>query len=177
VAPRSTSASRPWRALAALAVLILVMLISITGKETFNPSKWHSQFKVGLGLDLSNGTQVVLKAATTQGTPSAGAMQQAISVLESRVNGTGNSGAQVQQQGADLINVTVPGQPAQSVIDLVSSTAKLSFRQPLLEEPYTGKTTTPAATPSATPRWGRASSSASSCRSTRRLHTRTSPST
>src|SRR6516162_7066085 len=127
------------------------MLISITGKETFNPSKWHSQFKVGLGLDLSNGTQVVLKAATTQGTPSSGAMQQAISVLESRVNGTGNSGAQVQQQGADLINVTVPGQPAQSVIDLVSSTAKLSFRQTLLEEPYTGKTTTPAATPSATP--------------------------
>jgi len=139
------------RALAALAVLILVMLISITGKETFNPSKWHSQFKVGLGLDLSNGTQVVLKAATTQGTPSAGAMSQAISVLESRVNGTGNSGAQVQQQGADLINVTVPGKPAQSVIDLVSSTAKLSFRQPLLEAPYTGKTTTPAATPSATP--------------------------
>jgi len=151
VAPRSRSASHPWRALAALAVLILVMLISITGKETFNPSKWHSQFKVGLGLDLSNGTQVVLKAATTQGTPSPGAMQQAISVLESRVNGTGNSGAQVQQQGADLINVTVPGQPAQSVIDLVSSTAKLSFRQTLLEEPYTGKTTTPGATPSPTP--------------------------
>jgi len=151
VAPRSTSASHPWRALAALAVLILVMLISITGKETFNPSKWHSQFKVGLGLDLSNGTQVVLKAASTQGTPSPGAMQQAISVLESRVNGTGNSGAQVQQQGSDLINVTVPGQPAQSVIDLVSSTAKLSFRQTLLEEPYTGKTTTPGATPSPTP--------------------------
>ena len=151
MAPRSRSASHPWRALAALAVLILVMLISITGKETFNPSKWHSQFKVGLGLDLSNGTQVVLKAATTQGTPSPGAMQQAISVLESRVNGTGNSGAQVQQQGADLINVTVPGQPAQSVIDLVSSTAKLSFRQTLLEEPYTGKTTTPGATPSPTP--------------------------
>ena len=151
MAPRSRSASHPLRALAALAVLILVMLISITGKETFNPSKWHSQFKVGLGLDLSNGTQVVLKAATTQGTPSAGAMQQAISVLESRVNGTGNSGAQVQQQGSDLINVTVPGQPAQSVIDLVSSTAKLSFRQVLLEEPYTRRTTTPAATPTTSP--------------------------
>jgi preprotein translocase subunit SecD len=148
VAPRSRSASHPGRALAALAVLILVMLISITGKDTFNPSKWHSQFKVGLGLDLSSGTQVVLKAATTQGAPSAGAMQQAISVLESRVNGTGNSGAQVQQQGSDLINVTVPGKPAQNVIDLVSSTAKLSFRAVLLEQAYTGTST---ATPSATP--------------------------
>ena len=67
MAPRSRSASYPGRALAALAVLILVMLISITGKDTFSPSKWHSQFKVGLGLDLSNGTQVVLKAATTKG--------------------------------------------------------------------------------------------------------------
>src|ERR1700758_3302725 len=126
------------------------MLISITGKDTFNPSKWQSQFKVGLGLDLSSGTQVVLKAATTQGAPAAGAMQQAISVLESRVNGTGNSGAQVQQQGSDLINVTVPGKPAQSVIDLVSSTAKLAFRPVLLEQPYTAPATpTPSTTPSA----------------------------
>jgi preprotein translocase subunit SecD len=53
----------------------------------------------------------------------------------------------VQQQGSDLINVTVPGKPAQSVIDLVSSTAKLSFRAVLLEQLYPG-TTTPSATPS-----------------------------
>ena len=38
-------------------------------------------------------------------------MQQAKSVLLSRVDGTGNSGAQVQQQGSDMINVTVPGGP------------------------------------------------------------------
>ena len=109
MAPPSRSGSHPGRALALLAALILVMLIGITGSQTFNPSNWHKQFKVGLGLDLSSGTEVVLKAATTKGAPSAGAMQQAISVLESRVNGTGNSGAQVQQEGADLINVTVPG--------------------------------------------------------------------
>ena len=112
MAPPSRSGSRPGRALAALAALILVMLISITGSQTFSPGNWHKQFKVGLGLDLSSGTEVVLKAATTKGAPSAGAMQQAISVLESRVNGTGNSGAQVQQQGADLITVTVPGKAA-----------------------------------------------------------------
>ncbi len=61
--------------LAALAVLILVMLISITGSQTFSPGNWHQQFKVGLGLDLSSGTEVVLKAATTNGTaPDPGAM-------------------------------------------------------------------------------------------------------
>jgi preprotein translocase subunit SecD len=152
VAPRSRSGSRPGRALAGLAVIILIMLISITGKDTFSPGKWQQQFKVGLGLDLSSGTQVVLKAATHNGQPpSSGEMQQAISVLLARVNGTGNSGAQVQQQGTNLINVTVPGQPASNVIDLVSSTAQLSFRQVLLEQAYTGPTTTPSATPSASP--------------------------
>jgi preprotein translocase subunit SecD len=125
------------------------MLISITGSQTFHPGNWHQQFKVGLGLDLSSGTEVVLKAATPQGAPSAAAMQQAIAVLESRVNGTGNSGAQVQQQGADLINVTVPGKAPQDVIDLVSQTAKLAFRPVLLEEPFTPPATpTPSATPS-----------------------------
>jgi preprotein translocase subunit SecD len=152
VAPPSRSGSRPGRALAALAVLILIMLISITGSQTFNPGNWHKQFKVGLGLDLSSGTEVVLKAQTANGAPSSAAMQQAISVLESRVNGTGNSGAQVQQQGADLINVTVPGKAAQDVINLVSSTAKLAFRPVYLVENYTPPAAaTPGTSPSATP--------------------------
>jgi len=150
--PKSSSGSHPGRALAALAVIILVMLIAITGKDTFSPSKWDHQFKVGLGLDLSSGTEVTLKAITSNGKPpSTGDMQQAISVLLSRVNGTGNSGAQVQQQGTDLINITVPGKPATSVIELVSTTAVLSFRPVYLEEYYTGPTTTPSASPSATP--------------------------
>ena len=69
MAPPSRSGSRPGRALAGLAVLVLVMFFSITGSQTFNPGNWHKQFKVGLGLDLSSGTEVVLKAATTKGVP------------------------------------------------------------------------------------------------------------
>jgi preprotein translocase subunit SecD len=149
VAPPRRSGSRPGRALAALAFLVLVMFFGITGSQTFNPGNWHNQFKVGLGLDLSSGTEVVLQATTTKGAPSAAAMQQAISVLESRVNGTGNSGAQVQQQGSDLINVTVPGKAPQDVLSLVETTAKLAFRPVLLEEPYTGGTATPTTSPSA----------------------------
>jgi preprotein translocase subunit SecD len=151
VAPPRRSGPRPVRALALLAVVILVMLISITGKETFNPGKWHQQFKVGLGLDLSGGTEVVLQAHTANGKPTAGAMQQAISVLLSRVNGTGNSGAQVQQQGADLINVTIPGQPPENVLKLVSTTAKMAFRPVLLVEPYASAAGKPTAKPSSTP--------------------------
>jgi preprotein translocase subunit SecD len=127
------------------------MLIAITGKETFHPAKWQQQFKVGLGLDLSSGTQVVLQAHTAKGVPTQGAMNQAISVLLSRVNGTGNSGAQVQQQGPDLINVSIPGQPPENVLKLVSTTAKMAFRPVYLVQPYTGAATpNPVARPSST---------------------------
>jgi preprotein translocase subunit SecD len=151
VAPPRRSGPRPVRALALLGVLILVMLIAITGKETFHPAKWQQQFKVGLGLDLSSGTQVVLQAHTAKGAPTQGAMDQAISVLLSRVNGTGNSGAQVQQQGADLIAVSIPGQPPENVLKLVSTTAKMAFRPVYLVEPYTATATpNPVARPSST---------------------------
>jgi preprotein translocase subunit SecD len=140
--------------LAVLVAIIVIMLISVLGKETFTPSKWQGQFRVHLGLDLSGGTEVTLKAQTTNGQPpSAGVMQQAISVLLARVNGTGNSGAQVQQQGTNLLNIEVPGKAPQDVINLVSSTAQLSFRPVYLEEFY--NTATPSSssspTPSATP--------------------------
>jgi len=141
------------------------MLFSILGAQTFNPGNWHNQFKVALGLDLSSGTQVVLKAATPNGAvPPASEMQASVGVLENRVNGTGNSGAQVQTQGNDQITVTVPGKAATSVVNLIDTTAKLAFRPVLLQEPYTGVSTAPAkakgtATPSPTPS-GSASSTA-----------------
>jgi preprotein translocase subunit SecD len=138
VAPPSRSGSRPGRALAGLAALILIMLFSILGGQTFNPGNWQHQFKVGLGLDLSSGTEVVLKAATQKGeAPSSAEMQAAVGVLENRVNGTGNSGAQVATQGNDQITVTVPGKAATSVVDLISTTAYLTFRPVLLIQPYT----------------------------------------
>src|SRR3984885_13374565 len=141
------------------------MLISILGAQTFRPDNWHNQVKVALGPDLSSGTQVVLKAATPGGAvPAASEMQASVGVLENRVNGTGNSGAQVQTQGNDQITVTVPGKAATSVVNLIDTTAKLAFRPVLLSEPYTGVSTAPAkvnptATPSATPS-GTASSTA-----------------
>ena len=79
--PPSRSGSRPVRALVALAAVIVIMLISVLGNETLSPGKWHQQFKVDLGLDLSSGTEVVLQAQTRDGSPPAsGEMQQAISV-------------------------------------------------------------------------------------------------
>jgi len=137
VTPPSRSRSRSARALVALAAVIVIMLISVLGNETLSPGKWQQQFKVGLGLDLSSGTEVVLKAETHDGNPPAsGEMQQAISVEQSRVNGTGNSGAQVQQQGSDMINVTVPGTPSDNLVSLVTQASQMSVRPVYLEAPY-----------------------------------------
>jgi len=129
-----------------LAIIVVVMLVSITGADTFHPGRWHQQFRVGLGLDLSSGTEVVLQAETPQGQPPSSAeMDQARSILLSRVNGTGSTGAQVQQQGSNLINVSIPRASAE-VINLVSSTAQMRFRQVLLWEPSAGSSSSSSST-------------------------------
>ena len=133
-----------------LLVLILAMVLGVIGGKLFTPSQWQHRFKVGLGLDLSSGTQVTLQAQTQSGRPpSSGEMNTAVSVIQSRVNGTGNSGARVQPQGNNLLIVTVPGKGSKQTIQLVSTTALLMFRQVLLFQPYgVTSTTTPAASAS-----------------------------
>jgi preprotein translocase subunit SecD len=134
-----------------LLVLIVAMLLGVLGPKLFSPGQWEHRFKVGLGLDLSSGTQVTLQAQTQNGkAPSKDEMNAAISVIQSRVNGTGNSGAQVQPQGTSLLVVTVPGKGSQQTIQLVSSTALLMFRQALLFQQYgAASATTPSVSPSA----------------------------
>ena len=156
MAPPSGNVSRPGRALAVLGVLIVVLFLAIVGGNIAQPSKWGSDFKVKLGLDLTSGTTVALEAQAPKGVSSAQFatdMTQAKNIMESRVNGAGFTEAQVQQQGSNIINVAVPGANSQKVIDLVGTTAQLLFRQVLLVAPNTvsaAPTPTPSASGSAT---------------------------
>jgi preprotein translocase subunit SecD len=159
VAPPAKSGSRPWRSLAVLGALIVIMLLGILGGNLFSPAQWHKDIKVGLGLDLSSGSEVSMTATTPSGgTPSSAELQEAIAIITSRVNGTGNSGASVQAQGMNIITVSIPGQTGSQVVNLVSQTALLRFRQVLLYD-ATGaasttspsSTATPSASPSPTP--------------------------
>jgi len=132
--------------LALLAGIIAVMILAIVGADLASPGKWSSNFRVHLGLDLTSGTTVALQAVKPGGaTPTSAEMQQAIQILNNRVNGAGFTEAQVEQQGSDVITVSVPGQSAQTVVSQVSRTAELQFRQVLLVAPNA-----PPATPSAT---------------------------
>ena len=135
--------------LAVLAAVFVVMLLAIVGGDLASPAKWSSNFRIHLGLDLTSGTTVALQAVKPGGgTPTSAQMQQAIQIMNNRVNGAGFTEAQVVQQGSDIINVSVPGQNAQKVVSLVSRTAELMFRQVLLQAPNRSTTPTPTPTPS-----------------------------
>jgi len=168
VAAPTKTVPHPGRALAALVALIVIMLLGALGGDLFSPGHWHRDFKVGLGLDLSGGTQVTEKASTPAGgIPSTAEMNETISIILARVNGTGNSGALVQTQGSQDLTVSVPGKTSQQTDSLVSTTAYLNFRQTLLYQPYTGPATPSSsasakASPSASPSPSATSSASSS---------------
>ncbi len=104
MAPPRKSGSKPGYALAALGALIVLMLIGIVGANLFSPGEWHKDFKINLGLDLSGGTQATLQAVTAKGkTPPSADMDQAVAIINSRVNATGSTGVSVQRQGANDI--------------------------------------------------------------------------
>jgi preprotein translocase subunit SecD len=175
VPPRTTQTSQPWRYLAALAALLIVMLVGILGTYTFEPGNWHKGFKVGLGLDLSSGTTVLLKAVTPHGQPpTAAEMTEAKNIMTNRVNGAGFNGASVQTSGTNQIAVSVPGKGAQQVVGLVGQTALLRFRQVLLVAPnYT--TSSPTSNPSPSPSGSPSTSPSTSPSSSAGAHS-TSPS-
>ena len=159
----------PGRALAALIALIVIMLLALVGGNLFSPSQWHKDFKIGLGLDLSSGTQLSMQATTlTGGIPTANDMNEAKSIILSRVNASGNTGAEVQTQGNDILNVSVPGKTTTQTEQLVSETALLNFRQTLLYEPYSGTSSTPStsATPSASASASPSASASSTAKAT-----------
>ena len=154
MAPPSGNVSRPGRALAVLAAVIVLMFLAIVGGNIGSPGQWGKDFKVHLGLDLTSGTTVALKATAPKGvstTQFASDMTQAKNIMASRVNGAGFTEAQVQQQGSDIINVAVPGAGSQKVVNLVGTTAQLLFRQVLLQAPNTGSTTATTPTPTPSP--------------------------
>ena len=152
MAPPSGNASRPGRYLAALAAIILVLLVAILGRDIGNPAKWHQAFQVRLGLDLTSGTTVSLRAVPVHGsTVTPAEMTEAQQIMFNRVNSAGFTEAQVVPEGTNIMTVSVPGQNSQKVVQLVSQTAELLFRQVQLIAPNASTAVPPTPTASPTP--------------------------
>ncbi|HET9170808.1 MAG TPA: protein translocase subunit SecD [Actinospica sp.] len=135
---RGVADQRPWRPLAALAVILVALYATMFGVHATHPR---------LAIDLAGGTSAVFTADMPNGgTPSASDMGQAVSIMQERVNGYGVSEATVTQEGANTIDVEIPGQYSQSTVDSIGATAHLYFR-PVVT--YSAGTSTTTATPSA----------------------------
>lgn len=141
--PVKTS-SRPVRALAILAVLLVGLLATalIQGATA-----------VKLGLDLRGGTSVTLqpRASNDSNKITSEAIDQAVSIIRQRVNSLGVAESEVTAQGSGTnrqIVISVPGDSGRRVVDLVGQTAELRFRQVLAESAALGGSASDTATPS-----------------------------
>ena len=139
----SKSSTKPARALALLAVIILGLLATalIQGSTS-----------VRLGLDLRGGTSVTLqpRASNDADKITSEAIDQAVSIIRQRVNSLGVAESEVTAQGSGTnrqIVIAVPGESGRRVVDLVGQTAELRFRQVLAESAGLGGGANDAATP------------------------------
>ena len=133
---RGGSGQRPALPLAFLAGLIVVLYGVMFGIGNLTPR---------LAIDLAGGTSAIYTASPAPGTHSipAGAVGEAVTIMQERVNAFGVSEAQVSQQGSSTIQVEIPGHNSQDLVNQIGSTARLYFR-PVLQEDQA----TPSATPS-----------------------------
>ncbi|HEY0494549.1 MAG TPA: protein translocase subunit SecD [Kutzneria sp.] len=116
---------RPVRYLGVFALIVVVLyaLVFFTGSGQPTPK---------LGIDLQGGTRVTLTAISPDGKPPAqDSLNQARQILADRVNGNGVSGAEIVQDGSNLV-ITAPGNDGDQ-LKSVSQPAVLKFRPVLID--------------------------------------------
>ncbi|MBU6263858.1 MAG: protein translocase subunit SecD [Actinomycetales bacterium] len=136
--------ARPVRTLLVMAVVLIIGIASaIFTKAT----------TIHLGLDLRGGTSVTLQPRISEGTNgkvTSAAIDQAVSIIRSRVNSLGVAESEVAAQGSGAnrqIVISVPGDTGRRIVELVGNTAELRFRQVLAESTSGAATGSGAATP------------------------------
>jgi preprotein translocase subunit SecD len=118
-AARSSSTRRARRGL--LVSLLLTVAIALGSLGISIAAGWSPK----LGLDLAGGLSVVYQP---QGNPSQADLNETVSILTSRVDSLGVSGAEVSTQGKNIV-VSVPGvKNAHAVLAVIGQTAQLLFR-------------------------------------------------
>ncbi|WP_367129974.1 protein translocase subunit SecD [Saccharothrix sp. HUAS TT1] len=140
---------RPAKYLGAFVLIVVALysLVFFTGNGKATPK---------LGIDLQGGTRVTLTARAPDGkTPSEESLNQARTLIETRVNGLGVAGPEVIRDGSNLV-ITVPGSDSEGAKRL-GQTAKLNFRKvigapvPNAPQPEPTQSSAPPTSGSATP--------------------------
>lgn len=121
---------RPVRYLGVFALIVVVLyaLVFFTGNGQPTPK---------LGIDLQGGTRVTLTAISPDGKPPAqDSLTLAKQILSDRVNGTGVTGAEIVQDGNNLV-ITAPGNDGDQ-LKALGKAAVLRFR-PVEVDPSSGQ--------------------------------------
>lgn len=110
-----------------------------------------ASFTPELALDLQGGTEVILTPTVLDGEEvSAEQLDQAVSIIRQRIDGTGVGEASVSTQGGQNILVAIPGKPSESTLALIKASALLQFRPVLVVGAGTPASPTPTPSESAT---------------------------
>lgn len=82
-----------------------------------------------LALDLQGGTQIILTPSIADGSEaSQEQLDQAVTIIRQRIDGSGVGEAQVSLQGNQNIVVGIPGTPDPTTLQLIKASALLEFR-------------------------------------------------
>ncbi len=131
----ATKTSRPGRTLTIFLLVIAAMFVAAASVGNWKPK---------LGLDLQGGTRITLQAkASGGGSVTSDKLNEASSIIGSRVNGAGVAESAVSTQGSDIIVVEIPGKVDKNLERTIGSTAQLRFRLEALRLPPAGAIQTP----------------------------------
>ena len=131
--------AQPSRTLAIffLAIIVMYGLVALAGS-----------WKPALGLDLEGGTRIRLSATGSNVTSEN--LDEAASIINQRVNGSGVSEAEVTTEGNKYVVVEIPGASRANLVDTVKRQAQLRFRVVAQSGVGTAAPSAPATSGSAT---------------------------
>lgn len=124
-----------------VAIVTLAAFVSLKGMEFGNFKITKIKDSIDLGLDLAGGVYVTLEAQTDlRGAELQKTMDQAIMVINKRIDGLGVAEPNIVKEGNKRIGIELAGvDDPQEAIDLIGKTAQLQFIDPEGREIISGK--------------------------------------
>lgn len=136
----ATRSSRPGRTLTFFTLIVAAMFVAAAAVGGWTPR---------LGLDLQGGQRITLQAKSEGGGGiTSSKLDEAVGIINDRVNGAGVAESEVSTQGDDIIVIEIPGTPDEDLQRSIGSTAQLRFRLVAFTLPPEGAQTDPPQTPS-----------------------------